>query len=108
MYFLYFNGETTEESSRRCLTGLNYDLTKSFLAGRRTMDTIKGFWQHANGKVYAIESDTFGRIIGGAGPLEPHDLRNLNSYDYKPDIVKWLVDAAAQHKLHRINVKSYR
>lgn len=71
------------------------------------MSTIKGFWQHANGKVYAIENDTFGNIIGGAGPLEPHDLRNLNSYDYKPDIVKWLADAAAQHKLHRMNVKSY-
>jgi hypothetical protein len=72
------------------------------------MDTIKGFWQHTNGKVYAIESDTFGKIIGGAGPLEPHDLRNLNDYDYKPAIVKWLTDAAAQHKLHRINVHSPR
>jgi len=72
------------------------------------MSTIKGFWQHANGKVYAIENDTFGRILGGAGPLEPHGLCDLNSYDYKPDIVKWLADAVAQHKLHRINVKSYR
>jgi hypothetical protein len=72
------------------------------------MDTIKGFWQHANGKIYAVESDTFGNIRGGAGPLEPNDLHSLNDYDYKPDIIKWLVEAAAQHKLHRINVQSYR
>jgi hypothetical protein len=72
------------------------------------MSSIKGFWQHSNGKVYAIESDTFGKIIGGAGPLDSKDLHNLNDYDYKPDIVKWLADATAQHKLHRINVKSYR
>ena len=72
------------------------------------MYSIKGFWQHANGKIYAIESDTFGNIIGGAGPLEPHDLHDLKDYDYKHDIIKWLVDAAAQHKLHRINVHSYR
>ena len=72
------------------------------------MDTIKGFWQHTNGKVYAVESDTFGHIIGGAGPLEPHDLHDLNSYDYKPAITKWLADAVAQHKLHRINVHSYK
>ena len=72
------------------------------------MDTIKGFWQHANGKIYAVESDTFGNIIGGAGPLDPKDLHELKDYDYKPAITKWLVDAAAQHQLHRINVHSYR
>lgn len=71
------------------------------------MDTTKGFWQHTNGKVYAVESDTFGNILGGAGPLDPNDLHNLKDYDYKPAITKWLVDAAAQHKLHRI-VHSYR
>ena len=72
------------------------------------MGTIKGFWQHANGKIYAVESDTFGNILGGAGPLEPHDLHNLKDYDYKPAITKWLADAVAQRKLHRINVHSYR
>jgi hypothetical protein len=72
------------------------------------MSTVKGFWQHANGKVYAIENDTFGKIIGGAGPLEPHDLRSLNEYNYKPDIIDWLTEAVAQHKLHRINVRSYK
>ncbi len=72
------------------------------------MDTIKGFWQHANGKIYAVESDTFGNIRGGAGPLDPNDLHDLEDYDYKPDIIKWLADSVAQHKLHRINVHSYR
>ena len=72
------------------------------------MDTIKGFWQHANGKIYAIESDTFGNIIGGTGPLEPHDLHDLEDYAYKPDIIKWLADTITHHKLHRFNVHSYR
>ncbi|HCO96583.1 MAG TPA: hypothetical protein DIU00_22030 [Phycisphaerales bacterium] len=72
------------------------------------MSTIKGFWQHANGRIYAVESDTFGTILGGAGPLEPHDLHDLEDYDYKPAITQWLVDNVAQHKLRRINVHSYR
>ena len=72
------------------------------------MGTIKGFWQHANGKIYAVESDTFGKIIGGVGPLDPHNLKDLEDYDYKPAINKWLVDNIAQHKLRRVNVHSYR
>ncbi len=72
------------------------------------MNTIKGFWQHANGKIYAVESDTFGTILGGVGPLDPHNLQDLEDYDYKPAINKWLVDTIAQRKLHRINVHSYR
>lgn len=72
------------------------------------MDTIKGFWQHSNGKIYTVESDTFGTILGGAGPLDPNDLHDLEDYDYKPAITKWLADAIAQRKLRRINVPSYR
>ena len=72
------------------------------------MDTIKGFWQHTNGKIYAVESDTFGNILGGVGPLNPNDLHDLEDYDYKPAIIKWLADAIAQHQLRRINVPSYR
>lgn len=67
------------------------------------MNTIKGFWQHKNGKIYAVESDTFGNILGAVGPLDPKDLHGLNDYDYKPAIVDWLNDALAQKKLHRIN-----
>jgi len=72
------------------------------------MNTIKGFWQHRNGKIYAVESDTFGKIIGGVGPLDPDDLRDLDDYDYKPAIIGWVADAVAKHKLHRINPSSHR
>jgi hypothetical protein len=72
------------------------------------MATIRGFWQHTNGKVYAVESDTFGRIIGAAGPLDPHDLRDLDDYDYRPAITGWVADAVAKHALHRINPTACR
>lgn len=64
---------------------------------------IKGFWQHQNGKIYAIKSDSFGKIVGGVGPLDPDDLRDLEDYDYKPAIVQWLKRAIENHELHRIN-----
>jgi hypothetical protein len=67
------------------------------------MNTIRGFWQHKNGNIYAVESDTFGRVIGGVGPLNPDDLHDLGDYDYKPAITGWVAEAVAQHKLHRIN-----
>jgi hypothetical protein len=72
------------------------------------MDTIKGFWQHINGKIYAVESDMFGKIVGGVGPLDTNDLHDLEEYDYKPAITKWLADAIAQRKLRRVNVQSCR
>jgi len=72
------------------------------------MGTIKGFWKHTNGRIYAIESDTFGNIIGGVGPLDTNDLRDLDDYEYKGAIVGWIQDAVAQHKLHRINSVFYR
>ena len=67
------------------------------------MNAIKGFWQHKNGKVYAIKSDTFGNILGGVGPLESEKLQSLDSYDYKPAIVDWLKDAISKKLLRRIN-----
>jgi len=67
------------------------------------MATIKGFWEDiATGKIYAIESDTFGEIVGGAGPLEPDELGDLDDYDYTLAIVDWLERAVAEHKLRRI------
>ena len=65
-------------------------------------NTIRGFWQHANGKIYAVECDTFGRILGGVGPLDADDLHDLDHYDYKPAIVDWLKYAVAQRKLRRV------
>jgi hypothetical protein len=67
------------------------------------MGTAKGFWQHANGKIYAVQSTTFGKIIGGVGPLDPNNLGDLYDYDYKPAIKEWLEEALSQHKLRSIN-----
>ena len=68
------------------------------------MATTKGFWQDSStGKIYVVESTTFGEIVGGAGPFDPADLHDLEDYDYKPAIVQWLKRAVAEHKLHRIN-----
>jgi hypothetical protein len=67
------------------------------------MATIRGFWQHTNGKVYAVESDTYGKILGAAGPLDPNDLRDLDEYDYRPAITGWVADAVARQALRRIN-----
>jgi hypothetical protein len=67
------------------------------------MNALKGFWQHKNGKIYAIKSDTFGNILGGAGPLNPDNLQSLECYEYKPAIVDWLKEAIAQKQLRRIN-----
>ncbi len=66
------------------------------------MNTIKGFWQHQNGKIYAVQSDTFGNIYGAVGPLDPDNLRNLDEYDYKPAIIDWVTDALKHKKLRRI------
>ncbi|MHC4623327.1 MAG: hypothetical protein ACYS4W_05425 [Planctomycetota bacterium] len=67
------------------------------------MATTKGFWQHENGRIYAVESTTFGKIVGGAGPLEPDNLLELDQYEYKSAIVDWLEDAVARKKLRRFN-----
>jgi len=69
------------------------------------MGTIRGFWQHTNGKIYAVESDTFGNILGGAGPLDPNDLHGLEDYDYKPAITKWLADAVAQLRMQNFSLR---
>ena len=64
------------------------------------MASVKGFWQNiSNGDIYAIETDTYGKIVGGVGPLDANDLHDLNDYDYKPAIIEWLERALAEHKL---------
>ena len=73
------------------------------VGGLGIMATIRGFWQHTNGKVYAVESDTFGKILGAAGPLDLNDLRDLDEYDYRPAITGWVANAVARQALRRIN-----
>ena len=69
------------------------------------MSVVRDFWQHENGKIYAVKSDSFGKIIGAVGPLDKNNLKALDSYDYKRVIVDWLTDALDQHKLHRLGKK---
>lgn len=64
---------------------------------------MKTFWQHANGKVYAVESDTFGRIVGAAGPFELDELRDPGDYTYQSGLTGWITRAIAQRALRRIN-----
>jgi len=58
--------------------------------------------------IYAVECDTFGKIIGRVGPLDPNDLQDLDHCAYKPAITGWLAEAVAQHKLRRITPASSR
>lgn len=64
---------------------------------------MKSFWQHTNGRVYALRSDSFGNITGAAGPFELDDLKALDSYSYGPAVVDWIKRAIDEHKLRRIN-----
>lgn len=64
---------------------------------------MKTFWQHASGQVYVVESDTFGRVTGAAGPLELDNLGDPNEYHYQQTLVSWLAKAISERRLHRIN-----
>lgn len=64
---------------------------------------MKDFWQHDNGKIYAVRCDTFGRITGAAGPFESDELGSPDELHYGPAIVDWVKKAIAEHKLRRIN-----
>ena len=68
------------------------------------MSTVKGFWLDIHtGRIYAIESTSFGKILGGVGPLDPDSLGNLDDYEYKPAINEWLEEAIEKQKLRRFN-----
>jgi hypothetical protein len=68
------------------------------------MAGAKDFWQDiTTGQIYAVESTPFGKILGGAGPLNENALLDLSDYEYKPKIVKWLEEAVSEKKLRRIN-----
>ncbi len=64
---------------------------------------MKTFWQHASGDVYAIHSDSFGHIVGVAGPLELDELQDPREYNYSCALVAWIEKAIARRQLHRIN-----
>lgn len=112
------------EFHRRAVTDYvtRWDLTLDKITGReRVMDTgdpnrtgtrrfvyfagvlMKTFWQHTSGDVYAVESNSFGHIVGAAGPLPLDKLRDPGEYNYHRGLVAWIQRAIAQRQLHRIN-----
>ena len=64
---------------------------------------MKTFWQHASGDVYAVESDSFGHIVGATGPLQANKLRDPNEYNYHFGLVPWIEHAVGRRHLHLIN-----
>jgi len=64
---------------------------------------MKTFWQHTSGDVYAVESDSFGHVVGAAGPLGLDRLRDPDEYNYCFALVAWIEKAIARRQLHRIN-----
>ncbi|MCU0916176.1 MAG: hypothetical protein MUC88_16680 [Planctomycetes bacterium] len=64
---------------------------------------MKTFWQHANGAVYAVESDSFGHVVGAAGPLQLDRLRDPSEYHYACGLVRWIELALKRRQLHRIS-----
>jgi len=67
---------------------------------------MKTLWQHTNGRLYAVDHDSFGHIIGAVGPIDPDNLRNLIEYHYSPGIVSWVEEAIRKNALRRINPES--
>ena len=68
------------------------------------MKSIKGFWKHIeNGRIYAIESTLYGDLLGAAGPLDPNHLPDLESLDYRQDILIWVETTISECKLRRFN-----
>jgi len=64
---------------------------------------MKTLWQHTNGKLYAVEHDSFGHVTGAAGPIEPEQLRELSEYRYGRAILEWVEQAIHRQALRRIN-----
>ena len=69
---------------------------------------MKTLWQHTNGKLYAVEHDSFGHVIGATGPLYPDELRDLREYRYGPGITNWIEHAIRRHALRRVNPYALR
>ena len=73
------------------------------------MATTKGFWWNIlTGDIYVLQSTTFGKIVGGTGPLDTAGLHDLDDYNCTPAILEWLERAVAENKLQRINPEQCR
>jgi hypothetical protein len=63
---------------------------------------MKTFWQHRNGKLYALRHDTFGHVVGVAGPLEWEDLQDPGEYRYESELAEWAETEIRRHAMHRM------
>ena len=66
---------------------------------------MKTFWQHTNGLVYVVESDSFGTMTGAAGPLDIGNLRDPSEYPCGQGILTWVKRTIVERQLCRINPK---
>jgi hypothetical protein len=69
---------------------------------------MKTFWQHRNGKLYAMQHDTFGHVTGVAGPLEWDDLQDGQEYRYELGLVEWAQTEIRRHAMHRMHPAAAR
>ena len=68
------------------------------------MSATKGFWKHTgNGRIYAIECTTFGRIVAACGPLDADNLPDLDELELGRDILIWIETTMAEGLLRRFN-----
>lgn len=69
---------------------------------------MKTFWQHRNGKLFALQRDTFGHIVAAAGPFDWEDLRDPEQYEYDRGMAEWATNEIKRHALHRLHPASVR
>lgn len=63
---------------------------------------MKTFWQHRNGKLYALKHDAFGHIVGVAGPVDWEDLPDAGDPRYDAYQVEWAETEIRRHAMHRM------
>ncbi|MBN1361903.1 MAG: hypothetical protein JW993_15000 [Sedimentisphaerales bacterium] len=64
---------------------------------------MKTFWQHRNGKLYAVKHDTFGHMVGVAGPLDWDDVQDADGFRYGMALVEWVETEIRRHAMHRMH-----
>lgn len=69
---------------------------------------MKTLWQHTNGQLYAVDHDTFGHIIGAAGPVDPDKASDLTELRYGQALITWIQQAIRRNALRRINPQCSR
>ena len=63
---------------------------------------MKIFWLHRNGNLYALKHDTFGHIVGVAGPLDWDDLHDTDDPEYHSELVLWAEGEIERRAMQRM------